>query len=115
MCNCSNGRFLEIWSIELIGRAFFYVDAEDIVYVTEHNGGMVSSLTLEGKRMARWGGRSIAPVTASGVTHSATSTWYSQGSERACPTTPSPSEKKQMLVCHSRRASLASGLQSLTL
>ncbi len=50
-----DGRFLEIWPTELIGPAFFYVDAEDIVYVAEHNGGMVSILTLDGERLARWG------------------------------------------------------------
>ena len=50
-----DGKFLEIWPTELIGPAFFYVDADDIVYVAEHNGGMVSILTLDGERLARWG------------------------------------------------------------
>jgi sugar lactone lactonase YvrE len=50
-----DGKFLEIWPAELIGPAFFYVDADDIVYVAEHNGGMVSILTLDGERLARWG------------------------------------------------------------
>lgn len=50
-----DGRLLEIWPTELIGPAFFYVDADDIVYVAEHNGGMVSILTLDGERLARWG------------------------------------------------------------
>jgi sugar lactone lactonase YvrE len=49
------GHLLEIWATELIGPAFFYVDADDIVYVAEHNGGMVSVLTLDGERLARWG------------------------------------------------------------
>jgi len=49
------GEFLGIWPPELIGPALFYVDAEDIVYIPEHNGGMVSILTLEGERLARWG------------------------------------------------------------
>ncbi|HUB12510.1 MAG TPA: peptidyl-alpha-hydroxyglycine alpha-amidating lyase family protein [Acetobacteraceae bacterium] len=49
------GRLLEVWPTELIGPAFFYVDADDIVYVAEHNGGMVSILTLDGERLARWG------------------------------------------------------------
>ena len=49
------GRLLEIWPTELIGPAFFYVDADDIVYVPEHNGGLVSVLTLDGERLARWG------------------------------------------------------------
>jgi DNA-binding beta-propeller fold protein YncE len=50
-----DGHLLEIWPTELIGPAFFYVDADDIVYVAEHNGGMVSILTLDGERLARWG------------------------------------------------------------
>jgi len=51
-----DGKLLSIWSTELIGPAFFYVDHEDIVYIPEHNGGMVSILTLDGQRLARWGG-----------------------------------------------------------
>jgi DNA-binding beta-propeller fold protein YncE len=50
-----NGKLLEIWPTELIGPAFFYVDADDIVYIAEHNGGMVSIVTLDGERLARWG------------------------------------------------------------
>ena len=50
-----NGKLLEVWRTELIGPAFFYVDADDIVYVAEHNGGMISILTLDGERLARWG------------------------------------------------------------
>lgn len=49
------GKFLEVWPIELIGPAFFYVDRDDIVYIPEHNGGMISILTLDGERLARWG------------------------------------------------------------
>ena len=49
------GKLLEIWPTELIGPAFFYVDADDIVYIPEHNGGLVSVLTLDGERLARWG------------------------------------------------------------
>jgi DNA-binding beta-propeller fold protein YncE len=49
------GKLLDIWSTELIGPAFFYVDKDDIVYIPEHNGGMVSILTLDGERLARWG------------------------------------------------------------
>jgi len=33
----------------------FYVDAADVVYIPEHNGGLVSVLTLEGERLAQWG------------------------------------------------------------
>ena len=50
-----DGKLLHIWPAKLIGPAFFYVDAEDIVYIPEHNGGMVSILTLDGERLARWG------------------------------------------------------------
>ena len=49
------GKLLQVWPTELIGPAFFYVDADDIVYVPEHNGGMISVLTLDGERLARWG------------------------------------------------------------
>ena len=33
----------------------FYVDDDDIVYVPEHNAGMVSILNLDGERLATWG------------------------------------------------------------
>ena len=49
------GKYLESWSTTLIGPAVFYVDADDIVYIPEHNGGLVSVLTLEGERLAQWG------------------------------------------------------------
>jgi DNA-binding beta-propeller fold protein YncE len=49
------GKLLDIWKTELIGPAFFYVDKDDIVYIAEHNSGMVSILTLDGERLARWG------------------------------------------------------------
>ena len=51
----TSGKLLEIWSTTLIGPAFFYVDNEDIVYIPEHNGGLVSVLTLDGERLAQWG------------------------------------------------------------
>jgi streptogramin lyase len=50
-----DGNLLEIWPTELIGPAFFYVDHDDVVYIPEHNGGLVSVLTLDGERLARWG------------------------------------------------------------
>ncbi len=50
-----NGEHLNTWPIHLIGPALFCVDDEDIVYIPEHNGGMVSILTLEGERLAQWG------------------------------------------------------------
>jgi sugar lactone lactonase YvrE len=49
------GEFLAVWPTRLIGPAMTYIDNEDIVYVPEHNGGMVSILTLEGERLAQWG------------------------------------------------------------
>ena len=49
------GKLLSVWSTELIGPAFFYVDDDDIVYIPEHNGGRISILTLDGERLARWG------------------------------------------------------------
>ena len=49
------GKLLTIWSTKLIGPAVIYVDAADIVYIVEHNAGLVSVLTLEGERLAQWG------------------------------------------------------------
>jgi sugar lactone lactonase YvrE len=49
------GRLLEVWPTLLIGPAVMYVDDRDIVYVVEHNGGLVSVLTLDGERLAQWG------------------------------------------------------------
>ena len=50
-----DGKLLAIWPTKLIGPAVMYVDANDIVYVVEHNGGLVSVLTLDGERLAQWG------------------------------------------------------------
>lgn len=50
-----DGRLLKIWPTKLIGPAVIYVDADDIVYIVEHNSGLVSVLTLEGERLAQWG------------------------------------------------------------
>ena len=49
------GELLTVWPTPLIGPALFYVDAEDNVYIPEHNGGLFSILTLEGERLVRWG------------------------------------------------------------
>lgn len=49
------GEYVSEWSTTLIGPAVFYVDAEDIVYIPEHNGGLISILTLDGERLAQWG------------------------------------------------------------
>jgi DNA-binding beta-propeller fold protein YncE len=50
-----DGRLLTVWPTKLIGPAVFYVDDEDVVYIVEHNAGMVSVLTLDGERLAHWG------------------------------------------------------------
>jgi DNA-binding beta-propeller fold protein YncE len=50
-----SGKLLKIWPSKLIGPAVIYVDANEIVYIVEHNSGMVSVLTLEGERLAQWG------------------------------------------------------------
>ena len=50
-----DGKLLEIWPTKLIGPATFYVDGDDVVYIAEHNGGLVSVLTLDGQRLAQWG------------------------------------------------------------
>jgi len=49
------GKLLHIWPTKLIGPAIIYVDADDVVYIVEHNSGNVSVLTLEGERLAQWG------------------------------------------------------------
>ncbi len=54
-----SGKLLHIWPIKLIGPAVIYVDANDIVYIVEHNSGMLSVLTLEGERLAHWGDASF--------------------------------------------------------
>jgi DNA-binding beta-propeller fold protein YncE len=50
-----DGRLLTVWPTKLIGPAVLYVDDEDVVYIVEHNAGMVSVLTLDGERLAHWG------------------------------------------------------------
>jgi DNA-binding beta-propeller fold protein YncE len=50
-----SGKLLKVWPTKLIGPAVFYVDADNIVYIVEHNSGLVSVLTLEGERLAQWG------------------------------------------------------------
>ena len=49
------GALLTVWPTRLIGPAFFYVDPDDVVYIPEHNGGLVSVLTLDGELLAQWG------------------------------------------------------------
>lgn len=50
-----DGAYLETWPTRLVGPAMFYVDADDVVYIPEHNGGLISVLTLDGHRLAQWG------------------------------------------------------------
>lgn len=50
-----DGQYLSTWATKLIGPAFFDVDEDDVVYIPEHNGGMISVLTLDGEVLARWG------------------------------------------------------------
>jgi DNA-binding beta-propeller fold protein YncE len=50
-----DGRLLTVWPTKLIGPAVMYVDDEDVVYIVEHNAGLVSVLTLDGERLAQWG------------------------------------------------------------
>ena len=40
---------------QLIGPAALYADAEDVVYVPEHNGGHFRVLSPDGESLARWG------------------------------------------------------------
>src|SRR5262245_57831827 len=56
------GKLLRIWPTKLIGPAVFYVDRDDVVYIPEHNGGLMSVLTLEGERLAQWGDPSFRSV-----------------------------------------------------
>jgi DNA-binding beta-propeller fold protein YncE len=50
-----DGTYVSTWPTKLIGPAVFYVDDDDIIYIPEHNGGMVSILTAEGERLTQWG------------------------------------------------------------
>ena len=50
-----DGGFISTWDTKLIGPAALWVDADDIAYIPEHNGGFFSVLTLEGELLARWG------------------------------------------------------------
>ena len=59
------GEYITTWPTHLDGPSMFYVDDEDTVYVPEHNGGLISILTLDGERLARWG--SITRMGCHGV------------------------------------------------
>jgi DNA-binding beta-propeller fold protein YncE len=54
-----NGKLLSVWPVKLVGPAVIYVDQNDIVYIVEHNSGMLSVLTLDGERLAQWGDASF--------------------------------------------------------
>ena len=49
-----DGEHITTWPTKLIGPALMYVDNDDIVYIPEHNGGLVSVLTLDGEILAQW-------------------------------------------------------------
>ena len=59
------GEYIATWPTHLDGPSMFYVDDEDTVYIPEHNGGLISILTLDGERLARWG--SITRMGCHGV------------------------------------------------
>ena len=48
------GQYITTWPTHFIGPAAFYADG-DTVYVVEHDGGLVSAVTLDGERLAQWG------------------------------------------------------------
>jgi streptogramin lyase len=50
-----DGEYITTWPSKLIGAAVMYVDDEDICYVAEHNGGLVSILNLDGEILTQWG------------------------------------------------------------
>jgi hypothetical protein len=62
------GKFLHVWPTKLIGPAAFFVDADDIVYIPEHNGGLVSVLTPRASDWRSGAIRAFARATASGAT-----------------------------------------------
>ena len=49
-----DGEYLTTWPTDFMGPAVFYAE-DDILYVVEHDGGLVSVVTLDGERLARWG------------------------------------------------------------
>ena len=50
-----DGAHITTWPSKLIGAAVMFVDDEDICYVAEHNGGLVSILNMDGEILAQWG------------------------------------------------------------
>src|SRR5256885_15668562 len=51
-----DGKLLEIWPTKLIGPAAFYVDADDVVYIPEHNGGVGGGPAADGGGLGPGGG-----------------------------------------------------------
>ncbi len=49
-----DGEYLTTWPTDFMGPALFYAE-DDILYLVEHDGGLVSVVTLDGERLARWG------------------------------------------------------------
>ena len=49
-----DGEYLTTWSTDFIGPALFCPE-DDTLYVVEHDGGLVSVVSLDGERLARWG------------------------------------------------------------
>ena len=49
------GEFVAAWPTHLVGPAVFHVDTDGVVFVAEHNGGLVSVLGPDGERLAQWG------------------------------------------------------------
>ena len=50
-----SGEYITTWPSKLIGPAVMYIDEDDIAYVAEHNGGLVSVLSSDGEILAQWG------------------------------------------------------------
>jgi sugar lactone lactonase YvrE len=49
------GAYVSTWDTRLIGPAVFHVDDDDVIYIPEHNGGLISILTPQGERLTQWG------------------------------------------------------------
>ena len=50
-----DGTHVTDWPSKLIGPAVICIDDDDVAYVAEHNGGMLSILDANGERLAQWG------------------------------------------------------------
>ncbi len=50
-----SGEYISTWPSKLIGPAVMYIDEDDIAYVAEHNGGLVSVLSSDGVILSQWG------------------------------------------------------------